>query len=1100
MKKFYLAVLAALSVLAVRAQDECATDAYNAYRMSYDSSFKEMYLQQRQDARAASAVYRNADPNTTQSVIRIPTVVHILHMGEPVGSGSNIPDAQIFAAIQGLNDRFRGIIDSTPDIGIEFCLASRDPNGCPTNGITRTDASSVPLYANVGMSYTNCGANEWDVLSLARWREDQYFNIYVVWQICSGALGYSMGMAAVPGSGVVLTMSMMSYGSNTLTHECGHALWLDHTHMGDAGNMCPVDTNCLVDGDGICDTPPHRTNDCGAINPCSSTGVWGNSKNNYMSYCGNRIKFTPDQRTRMLAAANAYASLQASPGCTAPAFNPLTQTVSNMSCHNTCDGSVSISQAAACVPQPYTYLWSTGATTSSISGLCAGTYSVTVTNATNQTVSYTFTIVNPAPIAATASVIPGGCNASAVVNVTGGTPFPSSTLCGSASLSATIGTGTNAGNPSWYPAPYGNQNKGSRHAIMITAAELQAAGVVPGPISSYAMNVVSVQGASQLYGFTVKMCHTTQANLYTSPVMPMQTVINPRTVNLVAGWNTHLFDTPFIWDGVSNIVIESCFNNPANGAFNTQCYMSTTAYFSIAWILDNNGTACTSNPGTISTLYRPNVRLSQCMDSLVYHYQWSNGDTNAIATGLLPGTYSVVVTDGRGCSTTATCTVTSGDVPNPMSVTATVTPGTCSASAAAAVTGGSPSPSPTLCGSGSSTYTIGTGTHLVSPTNYPAVYGNRFWGARHQMLIRASELTASGVLPGKITALAFDVYTVLGTSTLVDFSVKMKHTSATTMTAFDSGLQLVMSPQTISITTGWNTHTFDTPFIWDGVSNILIEVCFNNTNDVVQNSQIYMTLMPYNSCMYNLVDNMNACNDLSNVWSTTARPNVRLTQCPDSLEYNYQWSNGQTVATATNLTTGTYTLTVTDGAGCIAHTTVNITSGSTINAGSDTTVLPSSPVLLGGNPTATGSAPFTYSWFPSTGLTSATIANPVCTVMITTTYVLTCTDASGCPYTDTVTVFVDPLLGTGVQLPEHFTVYPNPAQHEVRITGSNMVNGNYMVEVLDMLGQNVYRHSVTAGNAVLNETIDVQAWPSGIYILRVAGESSQSLFRIQVTH
>ena len=44
-----------------------------------------------------------------------------------------------------------------------------------------------------------------------------------------------------------------------------------------------------------------------------------------------------------------------------------------------------------------------------------------------------------------------------------------------------------------------------------------------------------------------------------------------------------------------------------------------------------------------------------------------------------------------------------------------------------------------------------------SPTDYPAPYGNWYWGARHQMLILASELSASGLSAGNITSLAFDV-------------------------------------------------------------------------------------------------------------------------------------------------------------------------------------------------------------------------------------------------------------------------------------------------------------------------------------------------------
>ena len=52
---------------------------------------------------------------------------------------------------------------------------------------------------------------------------------------------------------------------------------------------------------------------------------------------------------------------------------------------------------------------------------------------------------------------------------------------------------------------------------------------------------------------------------------------------------------------------------------------------------------------------------------------------------------------------------------------------------------------------------IGSGTIENGATSYPAPYGNWYWGARHQMLLRATELLAAGILPGTLNNLAFDV-------------------------------------------------------------------------------------------------------------------------------------------------------------------------------------------------------------------------------------------------------------------------------------------------------------------------------------------------------
>ncbi|MDV7401643.1 hypothetical protein RZS08_60045, partial [Arthrospira platensis SPKY1] len=77
---------------------------------------------------------------------RVPVVVHVIHRGENVGVGSNISDAQILGAIDGLNGRWTGQIGDGVDMGFEFCLARRDPQDQPTSGIVRVDGRTVPGY------------------------------------------------------------------------------------------------------------------------------------------------------------------------------------------------------------------------------------------------------------------------------------------------------------------------------------------------------------------------------------------------------------------------------------------------------------------------------------------------------------------------------------------------------------------------------------------------------------------------------------------------------------------------------------------------------------------------------------------------------------------------------------------------------------------------------------------------------------------------------------------------------------------------------------------------------------------------------------------
>ncbi len=129
-------------------------------------------------------------------------------------------------------------------------------------------------------------------------------------------------------------------------------------------------------------------------------------------------------------------------------------------------------------------------------------------------------------------------------------------------------------------------------------------------------------------------------------------------------------------------------------------------------------------------------------------------------------------------------------------------------------------------------YQIGNGT-IVSGTNGPAPYGSTSFGARHQFLIRASELTAMGLIQGPISSLAFDVSQVKG-NIMKQFTLKIGHTQYNDLNQiyFDSTLTTVFGSMDFMESYGWTTHQFSTPFYWDGVSNLIIETCFKGTSNL----------------------------------------------------------------------------------------------------------------------------------------------------------------------------------------------------------------------------------------------------------------------------
>jgi hypothetical protein len=261
-------------------------------------------------------------------------VVHVLHLGESVGSGTNISDAQIQSAIDNMTDRYRGTVGSSVDVEIEFQLAVRGPNCTSTTGINRVNLNgfcdSGDCYSSVGITSNN----EVAVKAQSKWPNGEYYNIWVVSEIDNNGGGSGVqGYAYFPGAssdydgtvvlynafgydpGQVLGYNLKTYTdeNQTMTHEMGHALNLYHTFQ----DACYTETDCATQGDRLCDTRPHTQSNCSTTTSCSGSGTQANSINNYMSYCSSRSLFTSDGSTRMRAAlTGTRASLLTSPALT----------------------------------------------------------------------------------------------------------------------------------------------------------------------------------------------------------------------------------------------------------------------------------------------------------------------------------------------------------------------------------------------------------------------------------------------------------------------------------------------------------------------------------------------------------------------------------------------------------------------------------------------------------------------------------------------------------------------------------------------------------------------------------------------------------------
>lgn len=172
---------------------------------------------------------------------------------------------------------------------------------------------------------------------------------------------------------------------------------------------------------------------------------------------------------------------------------------------------------------------------------------------------------------------------------------------------------------------------------------------------------------------------------------------------------------------------------------------------------------------------------------------------------------------------------------------------------------------------------VGSGVLLNSPFASPSPYANVQPGSRNQLLFLASELQSAGMTAGTISGIAFDVAQESFT-TFTAFKVSIGTTTVSALgTAWEAGLIPVWGPIDHTDVVGWNTHTFSTPFEWDGASNIVLETCYSNFN-TVQNAQVRQTATAFTSCVARNSPNAAICNEPGGTHIPfQQRPNVRFT-------------------------------------------------------------------------------------------------------------------------------------------------------------------------------------------------------------------------------
>jgi gliding motility-associated-like protein len=685
---------------------------------------------------------------------------------------------------------------------------------------------------------------------------------------------------------------------------------------------------------------------------------------------------------------------------TEPAPLALNLLPTNLTCFGVCNGS--ISSAVSGGVSPYTYSWSNGSTTANITGICAGFYSLTVTDANGNTAVLSTTITQPTAVTITsttptATLCSGSCDGAVTAAASGGTGALtySWALVGTGATQTGLCAGTynlTVTDANGCPAT-ASATVTSPSALGITIATVNAnCGASNGSATA------TVTGGTTAYSYSWSAGSTTatQNSIPAGPVTVNVTDANGCTIT----GNATVANNPL---GSLSMTLNnhvSCFG-AANGSA-TATVTGGAGPYGYSWssgqttaavnnfgpgtftltVTDANGCTLTDNvtitePAALQLT--PSSTFVTCaggsdgsVTSVIaggttpYTINWTNAagasvGTTQTVTGLVGGTYTISVTDANGCTLTASTTVA-----EPAAYSVTVTPfhvdckDACSGSASAFVTGG------------------------TAPYNF-------VWNDPLTQITSGALFLCDGSYTVTVTD---DNGCVITGSTVINEPALMVPTPS----SVDAHCQQNDGSGCVAVTGGVSPYTFS----WLSTGNTtncqnnlfagtyLVEI--TDANGCTDTSAIQVNDIAGPSAVIIASDDVNCFggNDGSATVNMVGGTGI-FTVLWDANAAN------QTTPTASNLSSGTYSVSVTDAAGCSASTNV------TINEPADLIVIPNTVhptcftycdgiAWLG---VSGGTLPYTFDWRDGAN-NPLNVNNDSLTNLCAGNYTLIFTDANGC--------------------------------------------------------------------------------------------------------
>ncbi len=770
----------------------------------------------------------------------------------------------------------------------------------------------------------------------------------------------------------------------------------------------------------------------------------------------------------------------------------------NPSCNGGTNGTASATPAGG--NQPYSYAWSNGANTSSISGLAAGSYIVSMTDGNGCVVTGNVTLVAPTALNLSSQVnnvaCNGGSTGSATVTASGGTPgytyawsnggmgaTQTNLAAGSYTASATDTNGCTANiqvTISQPPALAGNLTASGETAVNAndgTASVAMSGGVAPYTYAwSNGANTASISGlAPDSYCVS-----TTDANgcTFTGCTTVAQFGCVGQALSIAnenvscAGGNdgsaqvTATGFTPpltYAWLNSSGEIVGtgSSLGNLSAGAYavsvtgadgcgSSQSITITQPDTLTAAILEQNDLECAGgNDGSITVLANggtPN-----------FDYTWSNGATTPTVTGLGAGTYTVVVSDENDCTTSASATLI-------------VLPDT---------------EAPIAKAKGTTLTLPANGTATIDPQNIDD--GSTDNCGIVSRTLNISEFGCDDIGENTVTLTVTDAAGNTSTATAI-------------VTVLDEIAPSILCPQNITVDNGNCSPTvnYTTPTATDNCGSAAVSLVSGPASGTAfpsGTSTVTWTADDGNG-------NSSTCSFtvtvISNFTVSTAftapicygdsNGTASATGLGGTAPYTYAWDDPaqQQTSTATGLEGGTYHISVTDAQGCIAVQTVQLVEPQEIEITVDSIGL----IDINSNQTAFvnvtvtgGTGNLSYQW-KNNNTGEEYDVEDLEDLTVSAYYTLVVTDENGCEAT--VDVFVPGADATNeAEMARRITLAPNPAIGRVFLNFDLGQAAQVGYQVFDLAGKTAITEQRATVFAKQSFELNLTDIAPGVYLVRV---------------